>query len=67
MSLKRLLVKNDISGEVCGKNGCMTCRLTGDDSLGKCTVRSVVYKNVSELCKLEGNNSYYWGETSRTR
>ena len=66
--LKRILHKsNPWAKEPCEKPDCLVC-MGGEENAGECKRRNVVYRTCCLKCKEkgEGNERYYFGESSRT-
>ena len=65
-ALKDLLHKtNPWAGQDCGRQDCLICTKGGEDS-GDCKKRNLTYQTFCLPCKLQGKNSRYIGESSRT-
>ena len=63
--LGNLLVRKDPWGDSgCGKEQCRVCG--GVEEKARCRARGVTYSNTCQLCKAQGRDSVYIGETSKT-
>ena len=61
-TLSNKLVNKDPWKAPCGRSECVVC----EHSPGICTKKGVVYRWTCLTCKSQGQETYYYGETSRT-
>ena len=64
-SLQQLLVKsNPWEGGMCGRSGCVPCQAGVEKS--KCFKRNILYESSCNICRREGLEEVYVGESSRS-